>query len=192
MSKWSFVVLLLAGATLLGATVLHEPIARAAEEVGATIVGPLDANGNVKVHEQGTASVTVTNSSFAVRGTVAALEGGEPQQVLLTNVLGESETYDVPIGKRFLIKYVNIERRYVRDSVDTPVVRLLVDSPGGLGYSFLGDPYKKYPTMSTTDYYLSEPVTINVNSDVSLVQASAPQYVRLSGYLVSDISRSSG
>jgi hypothetical protein len=42
---------------LLGATVLREPVALAAQTVGATIIGPLDAGGNVAVHEQGTASV---------------------------------------------------------------------------------------------------------------------------------------
>src|SRR5262245_17673609 len=60
MKKWSFVALLLVGATLLGATVLREPIARAAQSTATTIVGPLDVNGNVKVHEQGTAAVSDT------------------------------------------------------------------------------------------------------------------------------------
>ena len=48
---------LVAVSVLLGATVLREPVALAAQTVGATIVGPLDAGGNVAVHEQGTASV---------------------------------------------------------------------------------------------------------------------------------------
>lgn len=50
---------LVAVALLLGATVLREPVALAAQTVGATILGPLDANGNVAVHEQGTASVRI-------------------------------------------------------------------------------------------------------------------------------------
>ena len=62
MKKWSFVALLLVGATMLGATVFREPIASAAQGVSATIVGPLDADGNVKVHEQGTASVSVAGT----------------------------------------------------------------------------------------------------------------------------------
>jgi hypothetical protein len=57
MKKWSFVVLLVMGAMILGATVLREPIAHAAQTTATTIVGPLDANGNVKVHEQGTVTV---------------------------------------------------------------------------------------------------------------------------------------
>jgi hypothetical protein len=58
MRKWTFVALLLVGATILGSTVLREPIANAAQSVDANIIGPLDGNGNVKVHEQGTANVS--------------------------------------------------------------------------------------------------------------------------------------
>jgi hypothetical protein len=61
-NKWSFAALLLVGATVLGGTVLREPIASAAQGVSSTIVGPLDANGNVKVHEQGTATVSVAGT----------------------------------------------------------------------------------------------------------------------------------
>jgi hypothetical protein len=60
MKKWSFVALLLVGASILGATVLREPIAHAAQAVDATIIGPLDGRGNVKVHEQGIAQVAGT------------------------------------------------------------------------------------------------------------------------------------
>jgi hypothetical protein len=74
MKKWSFVALLVVGATTLGATVLSEPIANAAQNLNTTIIGPLDSNGNVKVHEQGTAAVheqgtaavNVTNASVPV------------------------------------------------------------------------------------------------------------------------------
>ena len=70
MKKWLFVVGLVGGSLLLGATVLREPIAYAAQSVSATIIGPLDTNGNVRVHEQGTADVNVTNTDLAVHGTV--------------------------------------------------------------------------------------------------------------------------
>jgi hypothetical protein len=48
-------------AAALGATVFKESIATAADSISATITGPLDAQGNVSVHERGTANVTVTN-----------------------------------------------------------------------------------------------------------------------------------
>jgi hypothetical protein len=71
MKKWLFVVGLVGGSLLLGGTVLREPIAYAAQSVSATIIGPLDANGNVAVHEQGTANVNVTNTDLGVHGTVS-------------------------------------------------------------------------------------------------------------------------
>ena len=50
---------------VLGATVLREPVAWAASNLNVTIIGPLDGDGNVKVHDQGTVtvagSVEVTN-----------------------------------------------------------------------------------------------------------------------------------
>jgi hypothetical protein len=60
MKKWSFVALLLLGAAILGATVLREPVAWAAQSINANITGPLDGQGNVKVHEQGTTQVAGT------------------------------------------------------------------------------------------------------------------------------------
>lgn len=63
--------LLLLGSTILGATVLREPLAQAAAPIASVFVSNdasspipvreqnLDANGNVKVHEQGTANVNV-------------------------------------------------------------------------------------------------------------------------------------
>jgi hypothetical protein len=80
MKKWTFVVLLLVGATVLGATVLREPMAWAAQDLAVTIINPVDAQGNVKVHEQGTVNANVqgtvdanvTNSRIAVGPTAAA------------------------------------------------------------------------------------------------------------------------
>jgi hypothetical protein len=56
---------------LLGATVFREEIAQASQAVSAEIVGPLDGQGNVKVHEQGTADVHITNRAVTVTGAVA-------------------------------------------------------------------------------------------------------------------------
>src|ERR1044072_9249136 len=92
-------VLLVVCGAALGATVLHEPIASAASPFTNVIIGndstnpvPVaeqkrNANGNVRVqeqgtaavheqgtaavHEQGTANVNVTNGSIPVTGTVS-------------------------------------------------------------------------------------------------------------------------
>ena len=70
--------LLVLGSTVLGATVLREPLAWAAPPMPSVFVANdesnpvpdreqnLDADGNIKVHEQGTADVNVTNTSLPV------------------------------------------------------------------------------------------------------------------------------
>jgi hypothetical protein len=63
MKKWSFVALLLVGATVLGATVLREPVAWAAQTMDAKIIGPLDGNGNVRVAQQGTVAATSADAN---------------------------------------------------------------------------------------------------------------------------------
>jgi len=72
MKKWIFVALLVVGATILGATVLREPIASAAQTVDANIIGPLDGQGDIRVHEQGTAAVNAQQAggwSVGISGT---------------------------------------------------------------------------------------------------------------------------
>jgi len=84
-------------ATLLGATVLREPTATAAQTVGATIVGPLDAAGNVKVHEQGTASVASADET----------------QLLLERRFsdaGQSETLDVSAYRTIRVSFSDCGR----------------------------------------------------------------------------------
>src|SRR5712691_4879578 len=78
MRKSAFVALGLLLGLVLGATIFREPVVWAAQSLGVTILGPLDAGGNVAVHEQGTAAVTVTNSSVPVheQGTVPAAQSG--------------------------------------------------------------------------------------------------------------------
>jgi hypothetical protein len=73
--------LLSLGSALLGATVLHEPLAHAAQAIfisnDSSNPVPVqeqrtDANGNIKVHEQGTANVNVGNfpPTQQITGTV--------------------------------------------------------------------------------------------------------------------------
>ena len=78
MRKYAIVAGGLLLSLVLGATVFSQPVAWAAQSVSATIIGPLDGQGNVAVHEQGTANVSVTNSQLAVReqGTVPASQSG--------------------------------------------------------------------------------------------------------------------
>jgi hypothetical protein len=97
MKKWSFVALLVVGATILGSTILREPIASAAQSVSATIVGPLDANGNVAVHEQGTASVHVDNTKLPSAAPAT-------QHLLVDLSGGGSETFG-PVDASLIVVY---------------------------------------------------------------------------------------
>jgi hypothetical protein len=51
MKRWLLAAALVAAALVLGATVFAQPVALAAQAIGATIVGPLDEQGNVKVSQ---------------------------------------------------------------------------------------------------------------------------------------------
>src|SRR5262245_50466918 len=119
MKRWAFVLLVVVGATILGATVLREPIASAAQNVGATIIGPLDASGNVAVHEQGTANVNVTNATVPVheQGTTAVRSAND--EITLRQSLStmpppsdgpcNGPSYTVPAGKELVVEYVSGE-----------------------------------------------------------------------------------
>src|SRR5215207_5389659 len=80
--------LLVLGSMVLGATVLQERLAWAAPPLPSVFVandaaspGPareqnVDADGNIKVHEQGTADVNVTNTSLTVAPPEPIAGGG--------------------------------------------------------------------------------------------------------------------
>jgi hypothetical protein len=113
MRKYVIVVAGLLLGIVLGATVFRAPVVWAAQAISATIVGPLDANGNVKVHEQGTATVSVSNGAtapvpvfdvagatrqpFQVSGTTTAVDGSTEN----------STCTQVPAGKRLVIQYID-------------------------------------------------------------------------------------
>jgi len=101
MKKWSFIALLLVGSTILGATVLREPIASAAQSVSATIVGPLDAQGNVAVHEQGTAAMRAANDEVGVSQRLSGSVG--PPGVCEAS----GNLYTVPAGHELVALFVS-------------------------------------------------------------------------------------
>ena len=136
MKKWQFVGLLLVGSALLGATVLREPIAWAAQVVDARIIAPLDANGNVKVHEQGTAQVagtvginaaandvTVDNSAANPVPVAVQEQPIEPVQVRTRVFLEDGESdkeeavYTVPAGKLLVVTFVSANGGHVQNGL---------------------------------------------------------------------------
>jgi hypothetical protein len=106
-------VALVLGSTVLGATVLREPIANAASPFMNVIIGndttnpvpvkeqATDGSGNLKVHEQGTANVNVTNSQITVRA------GTTPRRSDTTfGTISDEETIvsTVAAGHAFVVK----------------------------------------------------------------------------------------
>jgi len=109
-------LLLVGVGVALGATVFRTDIAQATGLAQAVTVSNTAAqavpvreqnldNGNIKVHEEGTASVNVTNSSLSVheQGTASVKPGGEP---IIVQLFGDGQ-YTVPAGKQFNLQYVS-------------------------------------------------------------------------------------
>jgi hypothetical protein len=103
-------ILLVGLASVLGATVFRDQVAWAAQSVDAHITN-IDDNGNIKVHEQGTATVAISaaantvqpdlhlNTPFVVSRTLTVLAsfGGS-----------QSTTFTVPAGKVFMLQHVAV------------------------------------------------------------------------------------
>jgi len=120
-------VLLVGLAVVLGATVFRDQVAWAAQSVDAHITN-IDGNGNIKVHEQGTAAVNVTNTTVPVHEqgtpTVAISPTSntvEPDQHLNTPFVvyraldvtsfsggNATTTFTVPAGKVFVLQHVSV------------------------------------------------------------------------------------
>lgn len=70
MTRWPLAAAMVAAALVLGATVFAQPVAWAAQAVGATIVGPLDEQGNVKVSQDPVLTKLVATQVLDPRGQV--------------------------------------------------------------------------------------------------------------------------
>jgi hypothetical protein len=194
-------LLLIAVGVALGATVFRTDIAQAtglaqAVTVDNTTANPvpvreqnLDARGNINVHEQGTASVNVTNSSLAVheQGTAAVHEQGTANVNVVSSSVPVSQagapvtielntdiTYTVPAGKRFVIQYLN-----GGNAPSDPDTGLHVSGTVPLQvYQFVGT---KSP--ATGNYLVSEPVAITVDPGNKLVMSNGG-FLNVCGYLI--------
>jgi hypothetical protein len=108
MKKWSFVALLLAAATVLGATAFREPIASAAQSVSATIAGPLDDQGNVRV-----AVADPALHPFQFQAFISIPAG----------VSSAEAHFSVPAGKRLVLESASV--RTILNAGDTPDFEIL-------------------------------------------------------------------
>lgn len=127
--------------TVLGATVFQQPIAGAAGSVQSFLIGNdaahaipvreqnLDADGNVRTHEQGTANVNVTNAAVPV------LEKHTPFQVALTKTNWEGQSaaglnVSIPTGKMLVVQTLSASA-YV-EAGQSVKVQVVTQGAGGL------------------------------------------------------------
>ncbi len=141
---------LLLGA-VIGAMVFQGQAARAASSILSVFVtnSPthpvpvqeqnLDSNGNIKVHEQGTANVNVTNTTVPVheQGTaqvnVANMPGSQPFMKNETIVLDSGQVFvskcdSVPATKTFAMEYVDLRTNGIASG---EVVSVTLDASTG-------------------------------------------------------------
>ncbi len=154
------------GATVLGATVLREPIASAAPAILQVFVTN-DAANPVPVHEQGTVAVSDPEV------------GHQPWHVFLH----ATDEYTVPAGKRLVIEYANAVG-VAPAPFGQPDWTLDVQEPGGggQGYHFLG-----LSLPGCTDcYVVSQTLRLYApaGSVVSVGVMPLGSLLRLSGYLI--------
>ena len=165
MNKATATMLLIAGAMILGATVFSERIVQAAQFVTASIIDPVDADGNVKVHEQGT--VIIRDPEL----------GRTPWHMFLSL----NEVYTVPEGKRLVIEYVNGIVQLSGPSQPDWTLDIS-DQTGGQGYHFIGSSLFN----CTNCYAMSQQVRLYAPAGSNVRVGSMPtgSELRLSGYLI--------
>lgn len=105
MKRWPVIGLLVLGATFLGATALSGPIATAAQSVSATITDPLDGQGNVRVHEQGTANVNVANSP-TVRLDPTSIHSPTSTRVLFEQAIADTAPHQFDVSSADSIRLI--------------------------------------------------------------------------------------
>lgn len=173
------VFLLLLGGIVLGATVFRAPVVWAAQQVDATIIGPLD-NGNVKVHEQGTAQVQEKREPF--------------QHTVLTDNWGGNTfrnfTVEIPAGKMLIVQTVSVSA--VVEAGQEVKANVTVQGIGGLSSHPI--PLAKEGTFDGGDLYVgTESITAYAKGSFGLLASvvrdsasGAGGQVRfsVSGYLV--------
>jgi hypothetical protein len=165
MKTMTTVMTLVVGAAFLGATILREPIAHAAQFVNVSIVDPVDAQGNVKVHEQGT---------LIVRDPEAA---HEPWHMFL----GPADVYTVPAGKRLVIEYVNGIAQLVGATQPDWTLEI-TESAGAQGYHFAGTSLFNCANC----YVVSQQIRAYASGGGVVRVGTVPtgSVLRVSGYLV--------
>jgi len=196
MRKWLFVALLVVGASVLGATVLREPIALAAQAVDAKIIGPLDGEGNVRVHEQGTVAVKLDRDGNVVRiasSSSAPVDVDEVDTPRIEPWQREGEigfvSLAIPAGRLGVIEYVSGRCFGGSATNDDPVmagIRVTTTEDGHEVAHFVPSAYRHLDRISDASGATGELVRIYAGGGTTveaLAAGSPPCEIHLSGHL---------
>lgn len=133
-------ILVLLAAALVGGTMLRGTGSAQPPDAGATkpvAEQNLDTDGLIRVHEQGVASVDVTNSNLDVNvvgGAVGVTPVTDFRQLVLHAVAGETDTQSFP--SIAVSSIVNISEGQFQLSATTPInvgsIHLWLDVEGGV------------------------------------------------------------
>jgi hypothetical protein len=184
---------LISVSVFLGATVFREDIAQAAQAVSAEIVGPLDAQGNVKVHEQGIAAVKLDRD-----GNVVRIASSSSAPVVVDEV--DTPTFEpwqregenhvelaVPAGRVAVVDYVS-GRCFSNTAIDIAMSGITVTTTedGNEVRHFVPSAYQHVPTGFNYSGATGEMVRIYADGGTTIeaqVAGAPPCVIGLSGHL---------
>jgi hypothetical protein len=184
MKKLSLAALLLVAATVLGATVLREPVADAAATLNVFVSNDsahpvpvsetnTDTGGNIKVHEQGTAAVRSADEEVSVTRTVFQD---------LTTVCG-GDVYTVPAGKKLVVEYLSA---WVPDTVGDPTAAEgyfnVADTERLLPVIFERQAFDEFAASETVHYAFPPGATIHFTVSLEGATSCSVRF-SLGGYL---------
>jgi hypothetical protein len=186
-------ILLLVGSAALGATVFRTQIAGAAQPPQPVREVNTDANGNIKVHEQGTATVSVDSSSTNPVSTINVNDGQNLYSdngfaALPMGLAGAdaSGSFTVPSGQRAVIEQVGVKIRVptgaavqsvgvIADPGRTYLVPVKTGSDGTNDW---------YAASEQVRLYLDAGSPVSIEVDTSTLAANGTVAFFVGGYLV--------
>ena len=172
----------LATAGFVGGVLFGPSLATAAQKVGEVFISNT-ASDPVPVRQQGTADVNVTNTvPVQQQGPVFERDAGTP--LVLELRTSGPQFYEVPAGKRFVVKYLHATWLGAPDGVSAPIDLTYVSPIGGIHFEFLGN---RESVSTGINYYVSETLSLDAGpGDILRLNAVTTDFIsmRLTGYLV--------
>jgi hypothetical protein len=157
-----------------GATVFRDDIAQAAQTVSAQIIGPLDQQGNVKVHESGTPTVKVD-------GSVETRSADQTALLFTNHLCGRDAQTTWPNTTMVAAPFgIGTDFRAIRVTfTGTPDLEVFVHDNSDDGQVF--DTFTIPASGFVSRVYEAPPPTISINCDSPHAQFSEPGLLTVYG-----------